>query len=374
MEEEMTKKITFFHPYFIYGGVEKTNIRLAKYFVEHGYLVEFMALSFSDHLKDEMDAIGITRVSLKAKRTMNAVGEIRKYMVNESKKYQLTFISCQNYANLAAIFARPAKCNNLKLIISERSNPTEFQYGSSSVWKGKLILFLMKHFYKKADVILANSRETAEMITGIAGKKAEYIYNPTLSEPFDEMAEEPVEFPWQGNDIPTTIAVGRLVASKGYRDLLEAFTLMRKHIKANLLILGEGEQRAELEQIIQKNGITESVWLPGYDSNPYKYMAKASLFVMTSYYEGLPNVLIEACALKIPCVSTRCKSGPKEILSEGKGGYLVELGNITELANTMEYALTHQEETAAKAAYAYKHLNRFTPQEVGKKYLEVIEA
>ena len=144
----MTKKITFFHPYFIYGGVEKTNIRLAKYFVEHGYLVEFMALSFSDHLKDEMNAIGITRVSLKAKRTMNAIGEIRKYMVNESKKYQLTFISCQNYANLAAIFARPAKCNNLKLIISERSNPTEFQYGSSSVWKGKLILFLMKHFYK----------------------------------------------------------------------------------------------------------------------------------------------------------------------------------------------------------------------------------
>lgn len=366
------KKIAFFHPYFAFGGVEKTNLRLAKYFIEHGYQIDFLALSFSEHLQKEMDELGINRVTLKAKRTSSAIPELKSYMKEEQKKGKLTFISCQNFANLITIFAIPRNREHLKVIVSERLHPAEFDFHGKGK-KGKLILALMKKFYKKADVIVANSKETADELARITGEETKYIYNPTLSGNYMARAEEAVEKSWFHEDVPVIISVGRLSKEKGFDTLIKAFEKVQKEIDCRLVIIGDGPLKDELEELAENLGVAEMVWMPGYDSNPYKYVRKADVFVLSSLFEGLPNTLIEALAVGTPCVATNCKSGPKEILLNGEGGYLVDVCDEDAMAEALIKTLREPEKTKAMLEKAQSMLWRFTPDEVGKRYLELIE-
>jgi glycosyltransferase involved in cell wall biosynthesis len=365
-------KIAFFHPYFAYGGVEKTNIRLSKYFIEHGYQVDFVALTFTDHLKNELDELGINCITLKAERALFAVPKLRQYIKDEQKKGNLTIISCQNYANLAAILAIPKDRKRLKVIVSERLHPAEFAYNGKGR-KGKIILRLMKHLYRKADAIVANSKETADEIKKITGQDVRCIYNPTLSGNYLALSHEPVENKWFQEEIPIVVSVGRLAYEKGFDILLKAYAEVQKQCNCRLAIIGEGEKRKELEELAQELGISENVWMPGYDSNPYKYISKASVFVLSSRFEGLPNTLIEALAVGTPCVAACCKSGPKEILLEGKGGYLTPVENVAKMAEAMYAALTNKEESQRRLKAAEAMLYRFTPTETGKQYIELIE-
>ena len=231
----------------------------------------------------------------------------------------------------------------------------------------------MSWYYKRADAIVANSKETADDLTILTGKQAEYIYNPTLSDNYEELASLPVEKDWFAEETPIIIGVGRLSLPKGFDTLIRAFNIVQQKMDARLVILGEGDKRKELENLITEFGLEDKVWLPGYEKNPYRYIKKADLFVLSSLFEGLPNVLIEALALGIPCVSTRCKSGPKEILLNGEGGYLVDVGAVEEMAEAMERTLRDKEKANQMLENATAMLYRFTPQEVGKQYLEVIE-
>ena len=223
------------------------------------------------------------------------------------------------------------------------------------------------------NAIIANSKETADDLTKLTGKTAEYIYNPTLSDNYEELANIPVEHPWFQSEIPVIIGVGRLALPKGFDTLIRAFAILQKNMDARLVILGEGDKREELNDMINELKLQNKVWMPGYEKNPYRFIKKSNLFVLSSLFEGLPNVLIEALALGVPCVSTRCKSGPREILLEGKGGYLVDVGNAQQMAEAMEKALVDKKNTERMLQTAMNMLYRFTPQEVGKQYLEVIE-
>lgn len=366
------KKIAFFHPYFAFGGVEKTNLRLAGYFIEHGYQIDFLALSFSKHLQREMDELGINRVTLNAKRTISAIPELKRYMKEEQKRGKLTFISCQNFANLIAIFAIPHNRENLKVIVSERLHPAEFEFNGKEK-KGRIIISLMKRLYKKADVIVANSKETADELARITGEETRCIYNPTLSENYTERAEEVVEQSWFHEDVPIIISVGRLSKEKGFDTLIKAFKKVRDKIDCRLVIIGDGSLREELEELTESLGIAEMVWMPGYEANPYRYVSKADVFVLSSLFEGLPNTLIEALAVGTPCVATNCKSGPKEILLNGEGGYLVDVCDEDSMAEAIIKTLTEKEKTKAMLEKAQNMLWRFTPDEAGERYLEIVE-
>jgi glycosyltransferase involved in cell wall biosynthesis len=135
------------------------------------------------------------------------------------------------------------------------------------------------------------------------------------------------------------VAVGRLHEQKDFQTLLRAFALVRARRSARLIILGEGPERPALEAGVAKLGLTEDVDLPGFVPNPYAFMAGASQFVLSSRYEGLPTVLIEAMACGCPVVSTDCPSGPGEILDNGKYGRLVPVGDAAALAEAMEATL-----------------------------------
>ena len=135
------------------------------------------------------------------------------------------------------------------------------------------------------------------------------------------------------------LATGRLTDQKKFSTLIEAFAILRAQRECRLAILGEGELRASLEALVAERGLAPDVLLPGFVANPFAWMRQASLFVLSSAWEGLPTVLIEAMACGVPVVTTDCPSGPREILEDGRWGRLVPVGDASALAIAISGAL-----------------------------------
>jgi glycosyltransferase involved in cell wall biosynthesis len=165
------------------------------------------------------------------------------------------------------------------------------------------------------------------------------------------------------------VATGRLAPQKNFPLLLQAFALLRRQRPARLLILGEGRLRPQLEALIAELGLGEDVALPGFVTNPYAAFARASLFVLSSDYEGLGNVLIEAMACGCPVVSTNCPSGPAEILEGGRLGELVPVKDAAALSAAMLRAL----DTPRASADALRRRGAYFSQErSAERYLELL--
>ncbi|ELZ36066.1 glycosyl transferase family protein [Halorubrum saccharovorum DSM 1137] len=166
------------------------------------------------------------------------------------------------------------------------------------------------------------------------------IHNPAYSKGISEKATERVSHPWfQSDEPPVILGVGSLTPQKDFPTLVRAFNRLRSQQDARLVILGEGDRREELESLIQRYGIGDSVDLPGFVDNPFKYMKQADVFVLSSRWEGFGNVIVEAMACGTPIVSTNCPSGPAEILQNGKYGQLVRTGDPEALAAAVQATL-----------------------------------
>ena len=202
---------------------------------------------------------------------------------------------------------------------------------------------LYRSLFGHADRIVAISHGVAESLTPalcIPQDRITQIYNPVVTARLHTLALEQPPHPWFDDAGPPIIlAAGRLVPAKDYPTLLRAFKIVSRHRSVRLLVLGEGIQRHELEQLIANMGMQSSVALPGWTANPYAYMSRAAAFVLSSKYEGLGNVLIEALACGCPCVATDCPYGPREILDHGRYGRLVPVGDYTTLASAIESLL-----------------------------------
>ncbi|MCZ6872143.1 MAG: glycosyltransferase, partial [bacterium] len=152
--------------------------------------------------------------------------------------------------------------------------------------------------------------------------------------------QAPLVHPWfEPGCPPVLLAVGRLAKQKDFGTLLRAFARLRRSQPARLLILGEGPERPALETLVRELGLEQDVRLPGFVDNPYAYMARASAFVLSSLWEGLPTVLVEALFCGAPVVATDCPSGPREILRGGELGGLVPMRDPVALADSMQMAL-----------------------------------
>jgi glycosyltransferase involved in cell wall biosynthesis len=196
-----------------------------------------------------------------------------------------------------------------------------------------------RRYYPLADGIIAVSRGVAEDMAGILGRSPESIHvapNPVVIPDLDRLAQAPVDHPWlQPGQAPVILGVGRLEPQKDFTTLIRAFAEARKQRPCRLILLGEGALRARLESLAADLGVRQDVSLPGFVTNPYAYMSKAALFVLSSAWEGFGNALVEALAVGTPVVSTDCPSGPREILQDGHYGPLVPVGDVAALTRTM---------------------------------------
>ena len=208
--------------------------------------------------------------------------------------------------------------------------------------------------FSAASRVVAVSRGVADNFTAVVGVQANKIttiYNPVCAPDIGELAKSEPEHPWFSDDGPPVIlGVGRLVSQKDFSTLIDAFRHVRANRPCRLVILGDGPLRSALEARIAGFGLDDCVSLPGWVENPFAFMARSALFVLSSRHEGLGNVLVEALACGCPAVSTDCPAGPAEILEDP--ALLAPVGDVEELARVMQRALDEPADKTALRANA----------------------
>ncbi|MCP4687370.1 MAG: glycosyltransferase [Desulfobacterales bacterium] len=199
--------------------------------------------------------------------------------------------------------------------------------------------------------------------------KVHVVYNPVVTpESRDQFGAE-VDHPWiKYKDAPVVLGVGRLAPQKDFGALIRAFSLLRRTRKAKLIILGEGRERAALEALASETGVSEDVSMPGFVSNPYAFMSRSDLFVLSSAWEGFGIVLVEALAAGLPVVSADCPGGPREILQDGRIGPLVPVGDPDALSRAMLHTLDHP----PRRALLEKAAEPFTAAACADGYLQAL--
>ncbi len=256
--------------------------------------------------------------------------------------------------NAAVILANMLSGKRCKTVVSEHTHPSvnlrNERYGWGTKW-------FMKWLYPKADRIIAVSGGIKEDLVrhfGIRQDVISIIHNPIDIREIQRLSIEDVDHSWFLAPVPIILAVGRLTKQKGYPYLLRAFSEVRKSLDCRLLIIGEGEDREMLVRMVNEMGLNNEVELLGFQPNPFKYMARSSLLVLSSLYEGFGNVIVEAMALGLPVISTDCPSGPSEIIDGGKNGLLVPLEDAVAMAQAMVNVLTDDalRETLSKGGKA----------------------
>jgi glycosyltransferase involved in cell wall biosynthesis len=182
-------------------------------------------------------------------------------------------------------------------------------------------------------------------------------------------AREPLEHPWFGpGQPPVVLAAGRLHPQKNFSLLLRAFRHVAQARDARLVILGEGSERARLEQVARELGIGRQVLLPGFERNPFRWMARATVFVLPSLYEGFGNVIVEAMAAGCPIVATRCPYGPQEIVEDGVSGRLVPVGQAEPMARAVLSLLQDPALSARLALRGKQRALDFAPAQIAGRY------
>lgn len=231
--------------------------------------------------------------------------------------------------------------------------------------------FVARVLFPYAEKIVAVSRgvaEDASTFLGLPRDRMNVIYNPVVRPELFDQAKLPIDHKWfQAGEAPVLIAIGRLTLPKDFPTLIRAFALVSSKRPARLLIFGEGEERPALESLVRDLNLEDSVMLPGFVDNPYAYLARARMFVLSSLYEGLPTALIEALALGKSIVSTDCRSGPREILNNGAYGRLVPVGNVEALADAIQDELEEGPRDLPEDV-----CRMFTEESAVNKYLELM--
>jgi glycosyltransferase involved in cell wall biosynthesis len=300
-------------------------------------------------------------------------------MVSYLRKEQPIAILVSNYSSglryaLVAKWLGLVKTKVIVAVYINISSYLQFVNTKGSRWR-RFSRFLYYHgFYRLVNDYITPSREIADDLTRIIGQRSKgirVIYNPVVTPELLQKAKRPVDHPYFADGAPPVIlGVGRLSPQKDFVSLVKAFALIRERQPARLLILGEGEERSNLETLVHKLGLQAEVSLPGYVDNPYAYMSRAAVLVLSSTFEGSPLVLVEALACGTPVISTDCPSGPAELLEGGRYGRLVSVGDSEKLAEAMLETLV----APPNKELLMERAKEFSLEKAVSQYLEVFES
>ncbi|MGQ9625471.1 MAG: glycosyltransferase [Anaerolineae bacterium] len=282
--------------------------------------------------------------------------------------------SIMRYSNLIALLAASLARCEVKVAINEQNRLREEFATYGWGWaKGIAVRWL----YPRADAITAISQGIREELIrgfGLPEDKVSVIYNPVYLDGIQALGRDSPNHPWFNGNLPVVLAAGRLHPQKGFAYLIRAFQRVSSCLPARLLILGEGPERGKLEALIAELRLEESVALLGFQRNPYSFMAKAAVFVLSSLYEGFGNVLVEAMALGVPVVATRCPSGPEEIIEDGLDGLLVPVADEERLAEAILRVLTEKELAAKFRQRGPERVRAFDASHIASQYASLFES
>lgn len=326
--------MALFLPSLAGGGAERVTLNLARGLVEKGLRVDLVVPNATGELEGQVPA-GVNLIDMGGLRTLQSVPKLIDYLRRVRPR---ALLSAMNHANVAAAWAAKLARYRGRLVLAEH---VQLPPGSASLWQRAFNLSIGIS-YRFADAVVAVSQGVKQSLVKNAGVNRDrivVIFNPVISDGFDRQGQHPVPSLLAELRGPVFLGIGRLEPQKNLSLLLRSFADLRQRRNAQLVILGEGSERPKLEALAEELGVQEDVYMPGFVSDPYAYMAHSQAFVLSSDWEGLPTVLIEALAVGAQVVSTDCPSGPHEILAAGKYGRLVPMRDAAALSEAMEAAL-----------------------------------
>lgn len=319
-------------------------MNLVKEFAKRDDLLDIHLVTIRDdgpHLDSLPSNVRHTR--LKASHTLTSIPELTRLLKSECPDAMLV---AKDRAGRAAIIARQLAGVKTRICIRLGTN-----LSTALKTRSKLSAWFrtapMKHLYANVDKVIAVSdgvSSDTRDITRLPASKLVTIRNPVVTDDFFEAIDECIPHDWltseQRKKHPVIMGVGRLSVQKDFSTLLKAFAGLIQsaespYADARLIILGDGGKREVLEELAAQCGFSERVLMPGFQKTPQSWLSRADLFVLSSRWEGSPNVLTEALALGTPAVSTACPSGPDEVLQNGEFGELVPVGDISKLSEAM---------------------------------------
>lgn len=333
------------------GGAQRRMLTLARGFAERGYRVDVVVARSEGPFRRELSplvrlvpldpAVSYLPVIRRAKGlwVMTARRALARYLGRERPD---VLLSSSNPANLTALWARESAGVATPVVLTVNVSLAEAT-GPKRGWFRNVMRGLIRRYYPQADAVIAISDGVRRDVIDIAGVPADRVvtvYNPVDLTRIEELAAAPLDHPWVAAGAPPLlVAVGKLKRQKDFPTLLRAFERVRAVRPVRLAIFGEGDQRAKLEAWIDEHMLRREVFMPGFVENPYTWVARAAVFVLSSQWEGASNALLEALACGCRIVSTDCPSGPRELLVDGRFGRLVAVGDDRALADAIVLAL-----------------------------------
>ena len=358
-------KICVVTPRFAVAGVPLAQLRLARALANLGHTVD-LVVGYVDP-QFSFPEVKNVRVQLWTQQRVRGMFlPFLRYLKME--KPDVVF-SAEDHLNAIVLLA--ALCSGSKVKVSCSSRVTPFDtYSDVPLTKRWILKQLMHALTWRADAMTCVSKDMVVQYQSVfTGSPHICVYNIVDDKLSRLKMYEPVEHVWfKFKNVPVLVAAGRLAAWKGFGDLIYAMKILTQSRPVRLLILGDGPLRTELQNLINDLDLSDVVSLLGYVENPLKYFARADVFVLSSHVEGLPNVLVEAIMCGCTAVATDCPTGPREVLQDGKYGYLVPMHDPIAMAAGIEQAL----DRPISAELLCEAIRPFQEDSVLKRHFQVL--
>ncbi len=358
--------MALFVPSLRAGGAERVAVNLAAGFAALGQATDIVAANGQGEFAGRLPK-GVRLMDLNASRVLLSLPALMAYLRRERP---VALIAFMDHAGILALWARRLSGSSARIICTVHNNLTQAT-GNAPTLGNRVLPSLLRSFYPSADAVVAVSHGVAQDLSEVTGfplHRISVIYNPVITTEFMEAVTHPPSYPWlTDSGPPVVLGVGRLTRAKDFGSLIRAFAVVRQQRPVRLLILGEGEERPTLEALVKELGLQSDVALPGFVAAAHACMTKARVFVLSSLWEGLPTVLIEALAAGTRVVATDCPNGPREILRGGELGRLVPPGDVKALAEGILAELT-----GSTPRVPLIKLSEFTQQVASEAYLRLV--
>ena len=361
----MQKKLIIFIPSIEGGGVEKNLFIISNYLKYK--IKNISVITISNKFKKRFSG-KIKFISPKAD-FWNLIGRRKKFFVG----LFLLFLEVLKDRNVLVFsFQGNIYCTllckllGIKVIVRSNSAPDGWSQN-----KFKYLFF--KYIFKSADKVIVNSLDFKKKFKTKFGVDTEYIYNPLNKNEIIKKSKIKNKIKFDKKKLKI-INVGRYTHQKDQLTLLKAVNRIKNKIKFNLLLVGRGVEKDNLMKYIHENNLSKDVKLIEFQNNPFNLIKSSDVFILSSLYEGLPNVLLESQVLKKFIISSNCPTGPREILLNGKAGLLFNVGDYKKLSNLIIYYSKNKKSLSKKISIGYKNLSRFDYNKNLQKYFNIINS
>ena len=358
------KKLIIFMPSIEEGGVEKNFFLITNY--------------LSKKFKDVSVITTDKSIKRKLEKKVSILGPNAKFWKSGSR--YLKYMVCLYYLLIFIFLNKKVlifsfQANAYASIIAKLFGDTIITRSNSSSegWsKNPIKTFLYKILLRLPDKVIVNSKEFKKELDQKFNIKSYVIYNPLNISTILKRSKSKIKFNFYKKNCLKLINIGRLVNQKDQLTLLKAINFLKMK-ESRLLIIGNGTNEKMLKNYIDENKLKSKIKIIPFKKNPYKYLKLADIFLLSSKFEGLPNVVLEAQTLKKYIISTNCPTGPKEILMNGKAGDLVKIGDFKAIAKKIKFYNKNKTKFKIKTEIGFKELKRFNYDYNMSRYFNLIK-